>query len=54
MTSDRTAHSPAITVFGPGCPVGGRRYCEWERHLAVQLRDRLNAEHGAGTHHIVG
>lgn len=52
--ADRRAHTPTIFVHGPALRPGGRSFCESDRRYAVQLCDRLNAEYGAGTHHISG
>lgn len=51
--ADRRGHTPTIFVHGPGCLPGGRSFVESCRYFAVQLCDRLNDEHGPGTHRII-
>lgn len=46
--ADRVAHTPMWRVVGRGVTGGSRAFGTHE--TAVALRDRLNREHGAGTH----
>lgn len=51
--SDRNAHLPTWSVTGPGVgPQQSRPMVSGE--AARQLADRLNREHGAGTHRAIG
>lgn len=52
-TSDRLAHLPKHNVTGPG--VGPRLSRPMHSlELAEQLADRLDREHGIGTHRVNG
>lgn len=51
-TSDRTAHLTTWTVTGPGLGARQSRELIREDH-ARQLAERLDLEHGAGTHRVI-